>query len=107
MIKIPVGWAWVLASQVPCGLGLSPGELPVGLASLWVPLEGEPGWGHGVEVGGADVDLLGGEEWPLAGKGVSTTYDGPGPLACPPVAALDLVAPSGGRGVAPGRQGGR
>ena len=66
---------------------------------LRVPLEGEPGQGHGVKVvlgvpdsGGAEVDLLGGVEWPLAGKGVGTTSDGPRPLARPP-AALDPVAP--------------
>ena len=71
VIKVPVGWAWVLEAQVPCGLGLSPGELFAGLTTLCVPLEGLPGWGHGVEVvvgvlvtGGAEVDLLGGVEGP-------------------------------------------
>ena len=71
VIIVPVCWAWGLDAQVPWGLGLSPGELLAGLATLCVPLEGVPGRGHGVEVvvgllatGGAKVDLLGGVEGP-------------------------------------------
>ena len=66
---LPVGWfaGWflALADQVPSGLDLSPGELLPELAMLRVPLEGEPGRGYGVEVGGAaDVgeDGAGGAE---------------------------------------------
>ena len=78
MFGVPAG-SFLLA-QVPCGLVLSPGdgEPEAGLATLWVPREGEregvPGWGPvvGVEVGGgADVDLLGGvvEPWGAASRG--------------------------------------
>ena len=66
----------VLLAQVPCGLVLSPGdgEPEAGLATLWVPREGVPGWGPvvGVKVdGGAEVDLLGGvvEPWGAASRG--------------------------------------
>ena len=78
---IPVASALALASQVPWGFGLSPGVLLPELARLSVPLDGEPGRGHGVEVGlevpgvlgsgGAEVDLFGGveESWWASSRG--------------------------------------
>ena len=53
IISVPVGP--VLVAQVPCGFSFSPGELLPGLAALRVPLEGDPGLGHGVVVGMPDM----------------------------------------------------
>ena len=71
---VPVGS--LLLAQVPWGLDLSPGDgdPEAGLATLWVPREGEGDGvlGCGPEVGGgAEVDLLGGvvEPWGAASRG--------------------------------------
>ena len=81
---IPVASVLALASKVPWGFDLPPGVLLPELARLSVPLDGEPGRGHGVEVGlevpgvlgsgGAEVDLFGGveESWWASSRGRGT-----------------------------------
>ena len=72
---IGVPSSMVLATQVPWGFSLSPGDgdPEAGLAALWVPREGVPGRGPevGVDVvGGAEVDLLVVEDlWGAASRG--------------------------------------